>query len=636
MPVEAKLEMITARGGGIATPIHFASGNRQLFGWLHRGTNFSVADVAMLICNPFGYEAMCAHRSVRALAEMATRNGVPALRFDYSGTGDSSDIDDSANQISLWEEDVIAAMDELKRRVGAKRVVIAGLRLGASVALLAAKDLPTASLVLIAPILDGKRLLRELRVTRLASNSSRQRLSPTDDHLALSEGIEASGYLLHAATVSALLDFDMTKSPMPMSQDILILDDPIIPRAKEWAASITAGPGHSCYMTVPSLMSMVITPPHFQNVPEAVLKVVDEWLRDLIARRPATKDLASTGEQIRDAFLTTSAISADGGVTIRPSNTTERPVVFGSRHALFGIVTEPPSIDRPVTAVILLNSGATHHVGGSRMHVTLARRWAGDGYLVLRFDLAGLGDSVTNSDQSNYDVFPEHALSDIKDAINFLSANYTIESIALGGICSGAYHAFRAVAESFPVSGVLLVNPSNYFPSENMSVRENPPAERGYSLDLPSDRIFVLRGLRKLLTGQVDRWEVMRTHFKSVVQLGTKMRDLARSLGIALRYDLGSELSRITSRGVQITLVFARGEPGLDLLRYRAGSCLNGLTGRCRLYVVDNGDHVFTHCNARAQVENILSHELAQISKGSFQTSRSMTPGVRLESTTAP
>ena len=42
------------------------------------------AAIGVVICNPFGYEAICSHRSVRTFAEAAAAAGAPTLRFDYA------------------------------------------------------------------------------------------------------------------------------------------------------------------------------------------------------------------------------------------------------------------------------------------------------------------------------------------------------------------------------------------------------------------------------------------------------------------------------------------------------------------------------------------------------------------------
>src|ERR1700719_1177947 len=88
------------RVAGLADAVYFDSGPHRLFGWHHGPAAGEVADIGLVVCTPFGYESICAHRSVRAFAEAAAALGVPTLRFDYAGTGESSEIDPQADQVA--------------------------------------------------------------------------------------------------------------------------------------------------------------------------------------------------------------------------------------------------------------------------------------------------------------------------------------------------------------------------------------------------------------------------------------------------------------------------------------------------------------------------------------------------------
>src|ERR1700744_4036696 len=85
-------------------PLYFQSGKRKLFGWLQRPAGGSHPEVGVVICNPFAYEALCAHRSVRSFAQTAVDLGMATLRFDYSGTGDSADLEPGSNQLGAWAQ----------------------------------------------------------------------------------------------------------------------------------------------------------------------------------------------------------------------------------------------------------------------------------------------------------------------------------------------------------------------------------------------------------------------------------------------------------------------------------------------------------------------------------------------------
>ena len=62
--------------------------------------------------------------------------------------------------------------------------------------------------------------------------------------------------------------------------------------------------------------------------------------------------------------------------------------------------------------------------------------------------------------------------------------------------------------------------------------------------------------------------------------------------------------------GIRVVFVFARGEPGLDLLKIEAGSRMRRLGERCRIVIIDSADHTFSRSGPREVLENVLSEEL--------------------------
>src|SRR2546421_1218851 len=85
-----------ATGAGSAVPLYFDSAAHRLFAWLHRPAVPAAPGLGVVICKPFGYEALCAHRCVRAFAEAAVELGVPTLRLDRKSTR----LNSSHDQIS--------------------------------------------------------------------------------------------------------------------------------------------------------------------------------------------------------------------------------------------------------------------------------------------------------------------------------------------------------------------------------------------------------------------------------------------------------------------------------------------------------------------------------------------------------
>jgi pimeloyl-ACP methyl ester carboxylesterase len=142
---------------------HFGRPARRLVGLLHASTQRRPVPAAVLLCNPFGEEAVRAHRTYRVLATQLDQHGYPTLRFDYYGTGDSMGESGDVS-IAGWIEDITTAAKELSERTSARYIMAVGLRLGATLAALAASRaaLRLRHLVLWDPIIDGNDYLREL------------------------------------------------------------------------------------------------------------------------------------------------------------------------------------------------------------------------------------------------------------------------------------------------------------------------------------------------------------------------------------------------------------------------------------------------------------------------------------------
>jgi pimeloyl-ACP methyl ester carboxylesterase len=143
--------------------IEYFGAERQLFGALHYPQRLRARSTAVLLCNPFGEEASRAHRSYRVLATQLERAGYAGMRFDYSGTGDSLG-DSAAATLDAWIGDVVIAAERLRAASGASRIALVGLRLGATLAMLASARgaIRPRHLLLWDPVVDGAAYLREL------------------------------------------------------------------------------------------------------------------------------------------------------------------------------------------------------------------------------------------------------------------------------------------------------------------------------------------------------------------------------------------------------------------------------------------------------------------------------------------
>lgn len=202
-------------------PFHFGPPERRLFGLFHPAAARSGAATALLLCNPFGQEAVRTHRIYRVLAERAMRLGLAVLRFDYYGSGDS-DGADTEGHLAGWAEDVATASQELLARAGESRLVWLGARLGATVAVRAstlARRRPD-ELLLWEPIADGRAYLDTLADRLVESLDSSLSIAPHEWHARLAANPaelarEGIGFEIGDRLLAELLELTPASLPPP-------------------------------------------------------------------------------------------------------------------------------------------------------------------------------------------------------------------------------------------------------------------------------------------------------------------------------------------------------------------------------------------------------------------------------------
>jgi len=146
------------------TPFYFGTQGRRLFGIYEPAAAGTSGRRAALLCSPWGSEYIYAHRSLRQLAIRMSAAGIHTLRFDFFGTGDSAG-DMAEADLAGWQHDIELAIEELQAVTGMSRVILAGMRLGATLAASVATRRPSdiEGLVLWNPIISGPAYLENLR-----------------------------------------------------------------------------------------------------------------------------------------------------------------------------------------------------------------------------------------------------------------------------------------------------------------------------------------------------------------------------------------------------------------------------------------------------------------------------------------
>ena len=541
----------------------FFGAPRARFGWLHRG-----GPTALVIVPPFGYEAVCSQRALRQLAERAATAGLTAVRFDLDGTGDSEGTDLDPDRLGAW----LASIDDacnLARTAGAQQLVLVGIRLGATLAMLAAaRRADIAGIVTIAAVASGKALVREGRALQMQLGLE---LAPPGVATPAEDLHEVVGFAQTAETRAALGQIDLLETPRAPAPAMLVIDrDDLAPNDKLVAALRALGTQVE-HVRLPGYVEMMLDP-HVAKSPTAILAaaVAFAQARPVLATTPAPRlELAPAAEL---AGVTEELVTIDRDLT--------------------AIASTRGAIER---AVILVNAGAVYRIGPNRLYVELARALAAAaGALVLRADLSGLGDSRPRAGSAENVVYSDHAVADLGALVAWARTRGARE-VAVVGLCSGAYHAQKA-ALAHRIETVVPINPLTFFweagmPLDDAAFRVTSDVRR-YKQSVRSAASW-----KKLLRGQVDLRRVTRTVVvRAKHALEHRARDLLRRLAVPLPGDLGSELLALARKGTKIKFVFAGSDPGHALLTEQGGSVVPKLerAGTLSIDTIANADHTFT------------------------------------------
>jgi PST family polysaccharide transporter len=412
------------------SPVWFGPPDRPLFGWLHV-PECKRARAGVVLCASLGIEGRRAHVAYRILAAALARKGFLVLRFDYDGTGDSVGSEQDPARVNAWTASVRQAVGFLEQ-AGVTRQVVAGMRVGATIAVNAGIETGLDALVLWDPCVSGRDFVRENRVLlKVIDRSGRTS----------QEGVELPGYVLTDATAADLRSLRLEVLPRGLARRLLVLERPGRPLTRDQRDQLSKKGAEWAEATGQSELLEAISP--HDKPPLEAIGIICTWLDRVVddSREPVavpTQQQAVVGH------------SADG-VPI-----TERVLKLGPL-GLVGVMTESDrAADGPV--VIMLNDSHEHHVGPARLWVELARRWACFGIRSVRVDVSGIGDSPLRAGQRERVPYPPEIFEDVADIASDLRPDDP-HDVVLVGLCSGGYHAIECGID-LGVRGICAINPT--------------------------------------------------------------------------------------------------------------------------------------------------------------------------------
>lgn len=548
-------------------------------GWLHPGRSRRGA----IICGAHGFEDLCSRSSLRLLAEEISARGCPVLRFDWRGTADSEGDGDAPHRVATWLGNIGEAARKLVEETGVEEIVLVGLRLGALLALEAARDILPVRLVLLAPPASGRALKRELEIM---SRIFQGKPGAAED--AGFDGVSAAGFRIARSTLDDLALVGSRRFSGAQTADVLVLTQhadgsPLADRLRDMGAQPTVEPfaGYAEMMCDPTAALP----------PTAALRRIADFVV----------------EGARPASIWTNA-PVDPGI-LAAGSWREEAAQFGPDQRLVGVFCTPLAGAPDRKAVVFLNSGGVYHIGWARMFVDMARRLAGSGVASLRMDLSGVGDSLSPAGPARAPLYDASLSRDVGAAIDWLFAR-GISDVSLVGACSGAYQAFHAAVEDRRIRKLALVNQPCfvYGPTYAIQVeawRRTKAADVAMKLSDAVDDDEP-RGARAALFGLAKR--LVKAGLIAATDATFAVRRRVPGLNLVERW-----FGELSARGSEVLLVYSENDPGLAELerhlgpRGRQAAPLPGV----RTALIGESDHELTPRYARAALGDALDAFIA-------------------------
>lgn len=550
-----------------ATPVWFGPKGRLLFGWFHRPEN-GRARGGVVICPPLGRDYMRGHYALRRMAARLEEHGLCALRFDYDGTGDSAGDSTDPDRVSAWLASVGEAV-ALLRGLGLGWVALAGMRVGATIASVAAEqDGLIDGLILVDPVLSGRSFVAEERA--LAA------LALGVDPTRLDGSIETPGVVYDAATVKDLRMLEIGTDAARSARKILVLTRKD-KRVDQRLARRLSGSDVDWDEATGQEGLLDAEAPH-QLLPVDDIERVVGWVRTVAPTQesPVLAPPRATAVEVTDDPRTGAVV--------------ESPITLGPT-GLFGMTAEVPGRSSgPV--IVLLNVSTEPHIGPARLWVELARHWAPLGLRSVRVDLSGLGESPARPGEPEFVIRLPVAFKDVSEIVGGISPEDP-SNVVLVGLCSSGYQALESALVLRP-RGVVALNPVLTF---------QPPETMAGGLVDPRRRVALPRGAVVQQFHHQGPLSPLRERFPD---LGWKVRTL-----MAVRRRPSVWLRDLTASGVDLMLVCGDREarPFRNGMSARAAAKI-AATGRFRFEYIPGLDHGLLVADHRSRVRTMVTEHL--------------------------
>ncbi len=409
---------------GEGVPRYLALDPHPVLAFLHSPDPGQRRPTAVLMCPPFGWEEMTSYRARRTWAQRLAASGYPTVRFDLPTTGDSGGSALEASRPQMWTH-AIAQMIEWLRCQG-DRVAVFGIGLGGLLAWEAVLNGAVVDdLLMWAVPANGRALLREQRAyARIIAAGN----APDHSDRAEDDAEELIGYRLSAeakAELEALKPEERELRIAPRRVLLVSRDEVSVPSGQ--AEHFKRAGSEVTVETVHDFEALVALP-QLARHPTATIERSIAWLNQ--ARPEGGQRRSAAG-----ADLLASADSDSTELVWEGASLRETAVSFeAAGYRVFGILTGPAEGPPAALTAVMPGSGALRHTGPNRAWVELARRWAAQGVMSLRFDQPGIGDS-SGDERELVDLdslYAPRTVETVLEALNWLAAQGPARAVCDG------------------------------------------------------------------------------------------------------------------------------------------------------------------------------------------------------------
>jgi pimeloyl-ACP methyl ester carboxylesterase len=291
----------------------------------------------------------------------------------------------------------------------------------------------------------------------------------------------------------------------------------------------------------------------------------------------------------------------------------QEAVLFGEGRSLSGVLTYPDQPLRGAPAVVFLTAGVIHRVGPNGLYARLCRELAGHGFLTLRFDFSGIGDSPPRADHL---PFSRSSLLESQAAMDFLTATTGARRFVMAGLCSGAFAAVKTALHDPRVHGAIVIN-TQTLQDEDQNEFQTYAYHRSVVRHMMNPRTWL-----KVFTGTA--------HFEGKPQiLAAQIAALFRRRRLEQSaQSIVEQLGALTARGVSLLFIYSKGDPGLEYFRLLGEQEIERLrqTGRLQVKIISGTDHIFAPPEARQELRRACVEWLERFHDSAADAVRSTGP----------